>query len=70
MDAQVLPVAPVQLTIEEYIIASLDNKRAFILTNDATREAIIISPVKVPMFNCEICGTAADHTEDHHKGKQ
>jgi hypothetical protein len=39
-------VAPVvvQLTMEEYIIASLSEHKAFILHNDVTRECVVIEP--------------------------
>jgi hypothetical protein len=46
----------IQLTIEEYIVASLCNDKAFILHNDATREMVIIQSVQHGIGRwCDLC---------------
>lgn len=59
-----IAATPVQLTMEEYIIANLSNDRAFILYAETTGEMIIIQPASHPTMKfCDECQTV--HSGNH-----
>jgi hypothetical protein len=56
--------APVQLSLDEYIMANLSDDRAFILHADSTGEMIIIQPASHPTMKfCDECQTV--HSGNH-----